>query len=75
VIALQIHAGMRGTIRYRNLQITEFPPLLRSDFRLSADAEGWQGSAAPDASETTTSSWAAPGAATSSPGSWLSRRG
>jgi hypothetical protein len=49
VIALQIHAGMRGTIRYRNLQITEFPPLLRSDFRLSADAEGWQGSAAPDA--------------------------
>jgi hypothetical protein len=49
VIALQIHAGMRGTVRYRNIRITEFPPLLRSDFRRSPDAEGWQGSPPPDA--------------------------
>jgi hypothetical protein len=49
VIALQLHVGMRGTIRYRNIRITEFPALLRSDFRLAADTEGWQGSPAPDA--------------------------
>ncbi len=49
VIALQIHGKMRGTVRYRNIRITEFPPLLRSDFRLAAAAEGWQGSQAPDA--------------------------
>jgi hypothetical protein len=47
VIALQIHGKMRGTIRYRNIRITEFPPLLASDFRRSAAAEGWQGSQAP----------------------------
>ena|GEM_PF-295551 len=49
VIALQIHGKMRGTIRYRNIRITEFPPLLRTDFRLSAAGEGWQGSQAPEA--------------------------
>jgi hypothetical protein len=49
VVALQIHAGMRGTVRYRNIRITEFPPLLASDFRLAPDAEGWQGSPPPDA--------------------------
>jgi hypothetical protein len=49
VIALQIHAGMRGIVRYRNIRITEFSPLLRSDFRLAPDAEGWHGSPPPDA--------------------------
>ncbi|MEX1104460.1 MAG: DUF1080 domain-containing protein, partial [Dehalococcoidia bacterium] len=49
VIALQIHGKMRGTVRYRNIRITEFPPLLHSDFRLAPAAEGWQGSQAPDA--------------------------
>jgi len=49
VIALQIHGKMRGTIRYRKIRITEFPPLLRSDFRLPVAAEGWQGSEQPNA--------------------------
>ena len=25
IIALQIHGGLKGTIRYRNLRITELP--------------------------------------------------
>jgi hypothetical protein len=49
VIALQIHGKMKGTVRYRNIRITEFPPLLRSDFRLAPAGEGWQGSQPPDA--------------------------
>ncbi len=49
VIALQIHGQMVGTVRYRNIRITEFPPLLRSDLRLPAAAEGWEGSKQPDA--------------------------
>jgi hypothetical protein len=49
VIALQIHGKMRGTVRYRNIRITEFPPLLHSDFRRAPAAEGWQGSQAPAA--------------------------
>lgn len=49
IIALHIHESMRGTVRYRNIRITEFPPLLRSDFRLAPVAENWQGSPQPDA--------------------------
>jgi|LakMenEpi03Aug12_release.lakeMendotaPanAssembly.Ray.scaffolds.fasta_scaffold116444_2 hypothetical protein len=49
VIALQIHGQMVGTVRYRNIRITEFPPLLASDFRLSAGPEGWEGSKQPEA--------------------------
>jgi lysophospholipase L1-like esterase len=47
VIALQIHGTMVGTIRYRNIRIDEFPPLLASDFRLAPVAEGWEPSKAP----------------------------
>jgi lysophospholipase L1-like esterase len=47
VIALQIHGTMVGTIRYRNIRIDEFPPLLASDFRLAPAAEGWEPSKAP----------------------------
>ena len=47
VIALQIHGKMVGTIRYRNIRIQEFPPLLASDFRLAPAAEGWEPSKAP----------------------------
>ena len=47
VIALQIHGTMVGTIRYRNIRIVEFPPLLTSDFRLAPAAEGWEPSKAP----------------------------
>ncbi|MEI8228144.1 MAG: family 16 glycoside hydrolase [Planctomycetota bacterium] len=47
VIALQIHGKMVGTIRYRNIRIDEFPPLLASDFRLAPVAEGWEPSKAP----------------------------
>ena len=47
VIALQIHGKMVGTIRYRNIRIDEFPPLLASDFRLAPAAEGWEPSKAP----------------------------
>ncbi|MFM8635177.1 MAG: family 16 glycoside hydrolase [Planctomycetia bacterium] len=49
VVALQIHGQMVGTIRYRNIRITEFPPLLRSDLRLPAGSEGWEGSKQPEA--------------------------
>jgi len=49
MIALQIHGGMRAAIRYRNIRIREFPPLMRSDFRLAAAAEGWTGSDGLDA--------------------------
>jgi len=47
VIALQIHGTMVGTIRYRNIRIDEFPPLLTSDFRLAPAAEGWEPSRTP----------------------------
>ena len=47
VIALQIHGKMVGTIRYRNIRIQEFPPLLASDFRLAPAAEGWEPSKPP----------------------------
>jgi len=47
VIALQIHGKMVGTIRYRNIRIDEFPPVLASDFRLAPAAEGWEPSKAP----------------------------
>ena len=47
VIALQIHGKMVGTIRYRNIRMDEFPPLLASDFRLAPAAEGWEPSKAP----------------------------
>ena len=47
VIALQIHGTMVGTIRYRNIRIDEFPPLLASDFRLAPAAEGWEPSKTP----------------------------
>jgi hypothetical protein len=47
VIALQIHGTLVGTIRYRNIRIDEFPPLLASDFRLAPAAEGWEPSKAP----------------------------
>jgi hypothetical protein len=47
VIALQIHGQMVGTVRYRNIRIEEFPPLLASDFRLAPAAEGWEPSKAP----------------------------
>jgi hypothetical protein len=46
-IALQIHGKMVGTVRYRNIRIQEFPPLLASDFRLAPAAEGWEPSKAP----------------------------
>jgi lysophospholipase L1-like esterase len=38
---------MVGTIRYRNIRIQEFPPLLASDFRLAPGAEGWEPSKTP----------------------------
>lgn len=47
VIALQIHGKMVGAVRYRNIRIQEFPPLLASDFRLAPEAEGWEPSKAP----------------------------
>lgn len=47
LIALQIHGKMVGTIRYRNIRIQEFPPLLASDFRLAPAAEGWEPSKTP----------------------------
>ena len=47
MIALQIHGKMVGTIRYRNIRIQEFPPLLASDFRLAPAAEGWEPSKTP----------------------------
>ena len=48
VVALQIHGKMRGTVRYRNITITERPPLIRTDFRLAPSAEGWEGSKEPE---------------------------
>ena len=47
VIALQIHGNMVGTIRYRNIRIQEFPPLLAADFRRAPAAEGWEPSKSP----------------------------
>ena len=51
VIALQIHGTMVGTVRYRNIRIVEFPPLVASDFRLAPAAEGWEPSKTPVAFE------------------------